>query len=356
MRPTQVTINLKALQHNLKRVRHYAPDSRVIAMVKANAYGHGMTQVVSALQEADAFGTCCLEEALVVREQCPTHPIILFEGFFDPAELALINEKQFELVIHHQWQLNCLKQAPKDATFKVWLKVDSGMRRLGFLPHEVQEAMTQLQAIPQVSQIRLMTHFANADDVENPATQVQTEIFNRTCEGFEVPRSLANSAGIVAWPATQAQWVRPGIMLYGSNPLLTGTAEHFQLQPAMTLTSQLIGMKQCKKDDLVGYGSTWRCPEDMTIGLIPIGYGDGYPRHVPNGTPVLINGAQVPLVGRVSMDLITVDLRACPQAELGDTVTLWGEGLPAETIAKHADTIAYELFCNVTPRVRRVYV
>ena len=356
-RATQAFINLRALQHNLKCVRGLAPKSKVMAIIKADAYGHGITRIARALRDVDGFGVARLDEAIVLREAGVTKPITLLEGFLDAAELPLICQHKLAVVIHHVTQLEILEHATLTDPLSVWLKVDSGMHRLGFAPGEVKAVWARLAHCENVAQpMRLMTHFASADDKQDELTLRQVDCFAQTVSGIEAERSLANSAAIMGWPQTHADWVRPGLMLYGVSPFLNSSAQQDGLRPVMTLSSKLIAINSLKKGDAVGYGASWVCPEDMRVGVAAIGYGDGYPRHAESGTPVLVNGQRVPLVGRVSMDMICLDLRSQPEAHVGDPVILWGDGLPVEEVAQHAATIPYELLCGVARRVKSVTV
>ena len=359
-RAAQATINTSALTHNLQRVRDAAPRSRVLAVIKANGYGHGIECVAKALAEADALGVASLEEALQLRDAGIKSTIVLLEGMFEAAELGRIQLHQLQVVIHAQYQIDMLnalaEKNPTGIKLTVWLKIDTGMHRLGFDPSQAGQVLQQLQANRLVSDIIAMTHLANADDLSDDTTPRQLLTFENTIGDTRLPQSIANSAGILGWPQSQADIVRPGIMLYGVNPFIDGAAADYQLQPVMTLRSRLIAVNRFNKGDKVGYGGSWQCPEEMRVGVVAIGYGDGYPRHAPNGTPVLLNGQRVPLVGRVSMDMLTVDLRSQPNAQVGDEVVLWGDGLPVEQIASQAGTIAYELLCGVTQRVRFVEV
>ena len=355
-RAAQAIINTAALKHNLQRVRDAAPDTRVMAVVKANGYGHGITRVAKALQDADAFGVASMEEALQVKDAGIQKPIILLEGMFEASEVNAMQQHRFQPVLHSQYQIDMLfelaKKNPHGIKISVWLKLDTGMNRLGFDEERLTSAYTQLLNNPIVSDVGLMTHLANADDIEDSTTTTQIQHFEKVASRIEGRQSIANSAGILGWPASHKDTVRPGIMLYGVNPFVTGTAADHQLQPVMTFKSSLIAVNKCQQGERVGYGGEWQCPEDMPVGVVAIGYGDGYPRHAPEGTPVLVNGMRVPLIGRVSMDMITVDLRQQPDAAVNDEVVLWGDGLPVEEIAKHAGTIAYELLCGVTARVK----
>jgi alanine racemase len=358
-RATYAVIDTAALQHNLQLAHQAAPDSKIMAIIKADAYGHGMIQAANALAAADSFGVACLEEALCLREARVDKPIVLLEGFTRADELKAIAQHGFECVIHHSHQIDALAQVDSDP-IALWLKIDTGMHRLGFRPEQALAAYRQLSQLSCAGPIRLMTHLANADDREDPATDGQLDLFaNVTGQlppaAAALERSVANSAGVLGWPGSHAQWNRPGIMLYGVSPFNRGVGTDLGLKPVMSVHSEIIAINQHRRGDRVGYGGTWQCPEDMTVGVVAMGYGDGYPRHAPTGTPVLINGRRVPLVGRVSMDMITVDLRDQPQVDIGEPVQLWGAELPVEEVAHAADTIAYELLCGLTQRVRYRY-
>jgi alanine racemase len=353
-RPARAILDVNALKHNLVRVRTYAPRSKVMAVIKANAYGHGLLWAARTLEEADALAVASIDEAAQLRGVGVSKPICLLEGSFSADELPRISNYGFEPALHHESQLQALEGAQLIRPVDVWLKVDTGMHRLGFAPETVENVIDRLRRCPNVRGIRIMSHLANADDTADPMTSQQLERFMPIVKRHESEASLANSAGIVAWSTTHLDWVRPGIMLYGVSPLLGSTAESLGLKPVMTLETRLIAVQKHPKDAPIGYGGAYRCPEDMPIGVAAIGYGDGYPRHAPIGTPVLVNGKRVPLIGRVSMDMITLDLRTQPEARVGDRVVLWGKGLPVEEIATLAGTIGYELLCHVADRIPRV--
>lgn len=355
-RPARAFLDARALRHNLERARQSAPNARIMAVVKANAYGHGLRWVARTLSGAiDAFGVSCAEEGVVLREADLAHPICLFEGFFGADELPLLARYRLEPAIHHEHQLEILESANDLASpLSAWLKVDTGMHRLGFPLEEAPEALVRLKTCPAVAEVRLMSHLANADNKFDTTTQDQIDRFLKLVDGLGLEKSIANSAGILAWPTSHLDWVRPGIMLYGVSPLMGFRADDLDLQPVMTLATELISVSVRRKGEAVGYGGDWRCPETMPVGVAAIGYGDGYPRHAPPGTPVLLNGRRVPLIGRVSMDMITLDLRTQPQARVGDPVVLWGPGLPVEEVAAGAGTIGYELLCHVAKRIQRV--
>ncbi len=359
-RPAEVVINLSALRHNFSRIRTLAPDSRIMAIVKADAYGHGLARIARTLKEADAFGVACLEEAQELRQAGIDQPIILLEGPYAVDELSDIKQLQLDIVVHDLSQVEMLEQHQltehlDNKPFSIWLKVDTGMHRLGFSPESANAAFARLKQISGVDDIRLMTHLARANDRQNQMTQEQIQCFNQLQELMSSEKTIANSAGIIAFPEAHVDWVRPGIMLYGVSPFQDSFGPDEGLQPVMTLQSKLITVRQLKAGEPVGYGATWRCPEDMSVGVVAAGYGDGYPRHAPSGTPVLVNGKRVELIGRASMDMLTVDLRTQPQAKAGDPVILWGEGLPVEEVAKHADTISYEVLCGVHKRLKFNY-
>lgn len=360
-RATRAVIDLAALQHNLQVSRHAAPHSKQMAIIKAHAYGHGMVRIAQALErDADAFGVALIEEAIPLREAGISKPILLLEGINSERDLTLVRAYRLDCVVHHESQLRML-EAARGEPITIWLKIDTGMHRLGFKPQVARSVYQRLQNTEVVTQpIYLMTHLANADDRDDDFTEQQLKDFYETiqfsdAEASNIPCSIANSAGVLGWPASHADWVRPGIMLYGVSPFVVGMGSDYELKPVMTLQSELIAVNQLKKGDRVGYGGSWTCPEDMPIGVVAIGYGDGYPRHAQSGTPVLINGIRSHLAGRVSMDMITVDLRKQPNAQPGDPVILWGEGLLVEEVADYAGTIAYELLCSVTNRVLYEY-
>ncbi len=358
-RPTHALIDLAALQHNLQQARCAAPQQRLMAVIKANAYGHGCLPVAQALERggADALAVACIEEALPLRAAHIRLPIVLLEGFFHADELPLIAQQHLQIVLHSPQQLEILQHSRLPRPISLWLKFDSGMHRLGFSAGELQTAWQRLKAMPEkVAQIGLLTHLACADERDNAATAQQCQRFYQTIQGWRAQCSLANSAGILGWQVSHADWGRPGIMLYGASPFAhsIGTAEG--LKPVMQLRSALISIKHYQAGDALGYGATWQCPQNMPVGIVAIGYGDGYPRHAPSGTPLWLNGQRVPLVGRVSMDMLAVDLRQQPQARVGDRVELWGEHIAVDEVARQANTIAYELLCHVTQRVGRVYI
>lgn len=354
---TRAVIHLSACRHNLSIAKKSAPDSKCIAIIKANAYGHGMVNIAKALSEADVFGVARINEAIQLREADITAPILLLEGFSSEYELTLVRKYRLDSVIHNENQLQLLEQSTSEA-ITVFLKIDSGMHRLGFNADDVKTVIQRLEKCTSVHYpVTFMTHLANADDKHDDKTLKQIETFFQSSEKLSTAEiSIANSAGILGWPQTHSSWVRPGIMLYGVSPFLNGRASEHNLVPVMTLSSQLIAVKQLKKGDTIGYGGTYVCEKDMTIGIVACGYGDGYPRHAKTGTPVLVNNKRCSILGRVSMDMICVDLSEQESAQVNDPVVLWGEGLAVEEIAESAGTIAYELLCGVTTRVEFKYV
>ncbi|MBA6337920.1 alanine racemase [Colwellia sp. BRX8-7] len=377
-------INLSALKHNLAQIKSLAPTAKVLAVLKANAYGHGLERIAHALFSeqakinehghssitADAIAVARIDEALALRSSGITQPIVLLEGFFNAKDLAILAVNNLQTVIHNHQQLDALLSATLPSPLKVWLKIDTGMHRLGINPEEFSHFYQQLTDSVNVQKnIVLMSHLGCADDKSNQATRQQISLFEKVTSGCNEERTLANSAGICAWPASHYQWLRPGLLLYGISPLpfetsaanLSTCAPESALHnkditldvlPVMTLKSSLIAVRELAAGESVGYGNAWTSEQKTIIGVVAIGYGDGYPRHAKNGTPVLVNGRRVPLVGRVSMDMITVDLGINAQEQVGDVVTLWGEQLSVAEIALCATTIPYELLCNITRRVQ----
>jgi alanine racemase len=355
MRPAKALVSVSALQHNFKQVRNYAPLAQVLAVIKANGYGHGLVWTARHLPEADGFAVASVEDGRQLREAGIQKTIVLLEGFFHADELPVMAQLKLDSVVHHWSQLWDLEHVTGlSEPINVWAKIDTGMHRIGFAPEATSEVVQRLKVCMNSGRVRVLSHFPTADNRFDAQTPEQTALFDRLTHNLNIERSLANSAGIVNWPSSHYEWVRPGIMLYGVTPMIGQTAAELGLQPVMTLTSELISVNTRKKGDTIGYGTDWVCPEDMPVGVVAIGYGDGYPRHAPPGTPVLLNGERVPIIGRVSMDMVTVDLRGQPEARVGDPVVLWGEGLPVEEIAQRSGTIAYELLCCVTGRVPRI--
>ncbi len=349
-------IDHDALRANLALVRRHAPASRIWAVVKADAYGHGLLEVAATLSQADGLAVARVEEGVRLREAGLGLPILVLEGAIFPGEVEVAARHRLELALHQEEQVALLEQSRAHPPLRVWIKVDTGMHRLGVQPEAVPALIDRLARCSRlVGPPGLMTHLANADCPEDGLTLRQCERLRALAPPGAL-LSIGNSAGILAFPAARTDWVRPGIMLYGSSPFARPTAAELGLRPVMTLQTRLIAIKPLRRGDAVGYAGTWVCPEDMAIGVAGIGYGDGYPRHAPSGTPVLVAGRRAPLVGRVSMDMISIDLRGLPDVKLGDPVTLWGKGISVDEIAASAGTISYELLCRVTPRVRREHL
>ena len=324
-----------------------------MAVIKANAYGHGLLRMARSLSDADAFAVARTDEGLALRQSGIAQRIAVLQGFFNGDELKAHAEAGLEPVIHSDWQVDLLESVPLPAPLAVWLKLDTGMHRLGVLPSEFHTLLDRLQRCPQVQQpIPLMSHLANADAVNDGFTTHQLNLFRDITQAVASESSLANSAGLFAWEDARREWVRPGISLYGVSPFPDRTGLDEDLEPVMTFRSRLISIKEVPAGTPVGYGGDWICPHPTRLGVVAVGYGDGYPRRAVSGTPVLIRNQRVPLAGRVSMDMITLNLNGCPEAHPGDLVTLWGKGLPVEEIAHKAGTIPYDLLCGITQRVR----
>jgi alanine racemase len=347
-RPIRATISAGALAHNLRVARAHAGEAKIWAVVKANAYGHGLERAARALEAADGFAVLDFQEAARLRLARVAKPILMLEGPFQPQDVALLAEFALTPVIHHPRQVEMLRRAPA-AALDVYVKVNSGMNRLGFGVDTLRASVGALREMPNVRSVTLMTHFADADGASGVRGQMAW--FQEMTKDFSGPRSLANSAALLRFPESCADWVRPGIMLYGGSPFSDQSAEALGLKPAMTLTSELIATQQLQAGEKIGYGFSYEAAGEMTIGIVACGYADGYPRHAPTGTPVLVNGRRTRIVGRVSMDMMTVDITGLDGAAAGSPVTLWGEGLPADEVAAHAGTLSYELLCALAPRV-----
>lgn len=348
-------IDCVALRHNLGVVRSTAPGSKVLAVVKANAYGHGIVPVAQALLAADAFGVARLKEAVALREAGIGQPIVLLEGVFSHADLDVAAQLNFEIVVHSFTQLLALESWAGARRLSVWCKIDTGMNRLGFRMDEFAAAWSRLRAGAHVQQLRVMTHLADADARDQTRTPQQLARFDALVRDLNVERSIGNSAGLVAWPETRVEWVRPGLMLYGMSPFADAVAADLDLRPAMTLVTPLIAVRSVRAGEEVGYGGVWRAARDTRVGIAAVGYGDGYPRHARIGTPVWAGGQIRPLIGRVSMDMIAIDLGMDSALDSGEPVILWGQPLPAERVASCADTIPYELVCGISQRVAMRY-
>ena len=354
MRPARALIDLQALRHNYQLAREVT-GAKALAVIKADAYGHGAVQCAQALEaEADGFAVACIEEALELRAAGIRAPVLLLEGFFEADELPLIVENDLWCVVHSLWQLDAVEQASLSKPIHVWLKLDSGMHRVGLHPSDYQAAYQRLQASANVSKIVLMSHLARADELDSVRSVEQVAIFLGARAALTAEISLRNSPSVLGWPKVPSDWVRPGLMLYGTTPFEEPHAVAARLQPVMTLESKVICVRELPAGEPVGYGAKFITPKPMRIGVVAMGYADGYPRQAPTGTPVLVDGVRSQLLGRVSMDMLCIDLTDVPQAGLGSTVELWGKNILASEVAAQADTIPYQIFCNLK-RVPRVY-
>jgi len=350
-RGTFASISPAALRHNLTMVRALAADARVMAVVKADFYGHGLERCLPALAEAEMLAVATMDEARAIRTLAPRLPILLLEGITSAEELEMVDSLNLEMVVHHRAQLDWIEARGRVAGPRIWLKLDSGMHRLGFPLADARAIHARLLALDDVDQVVLMTHFACAEQAGHPLNQRQIDRFDAAVGALAGPQCLANSAALVNLPQTRRDWVRAGLLLFGVSPIAGRPGPALGLRPGMTLETRLIAVNEVPAGDTVGYGARFTAPRDMRIGVAAIGYGDGYPRNMPDGAPVLVNGREHRLAGRVSMDMITIDLAGQARAGVGDPVVLWGRGLPVERVAEAAGTIAYELLCRVTRRV-----
>ncbi len=348
-RPIRASIDLAALRSNLAVARRAAGTAGILAVVKANAYGHGLRRVLSALEAADGVAMVELDWALGARESGYRKPIVMLGGFYERRDVPLLSQARLTAVVHDAEQIRMLESEPVERPIDVFLKVNSGMNRLGFELKEIDQVVDRLRRSNKAGSVILMTHFANADDAVGVDWQLQA--FCNAIAGFGLPFSAANSAALLRYPQARGDWVRPGIMLYGSSPFPEVQAEALGLRPVMTLETRVIGVQRLKPGDRVGYGGTYTARAPMRVGVIACGYADGYSRHAPSGTPVLVDGQRTTSVGRVSMDLICVDLTGLPQAGVGSRVVLWGEGLSVDEVAASSNTVSYELLCALNARV-----
>ncbi len=359
IRLPRALIDTAALRHNLGTIRAYAPGSKVMAVIKANAYGHGLVSTALALADADSFAVARLEEGIALRSAGVRAPIVLLEGVFSAEQMAEAAHHRFELVVHDPLQIKLLEGHRDARRFVVWIKMDTGMNRLGFRPEAFAPALARLRnlTVPTL-ELRAMTHLARADELNEAMTGTQVEVFEKTLAGAadlvgpkRLPTSIGNSAGALGWPRAHGDWVRPGLALYGVSPFGGEVAAKYGLKPVMTLETTVLTVREVKRGETVGYAGAWRAERDSAIAILAAGYGDGLSRQLANGTPVLIAGEKYPLVGRVSMDMIAVDVTGAPKVTAGSRAIIWGEGLPVEEIATHAGTIPYELLCGVSQRV-----
>ncbi|MBL4673863.1 MAG: alanine racemase [Arenicella sp.] len=355
-RAAYVVIDSAAIEHNLKRVTELVPSAKVMAVIKADGYGHGMEVAAKALANADEFAVSSLDDVARLRSQGFDKPITMLSATFDVDDLNIMSAQKVRPVIYDLAQLAIIAELSETAELDLWLKIDTGMGRLGLCIDDAHLMAARLLSQAGVNSVSAMTHLANADDPDHPNNQRQIKSFLKFAEPYNFSQlSIMNSAGTVAFRQQANSMVRPGLILYGVSPQLGGSAQSLDLRPAMTLKSKLISVKRLPVGSPIGYGSRYVLDADSRIGVISCGYADGYPRHAPSGTPVLVNGLYVPLIGRVSMDLITVDLGEV-RAEVGDDVILWGADNPVEVIAEMSGTIAYELICGITPRVERLVI
>ncbi|MNF60134.1 Alanine racemase [compost metagenome] len=347
MRPARALIDLQALRHNYQLARELS-GAKALAVIKADAYGHGAVRCAQALEaEADGFAVACIEEALELRAAGIKAPVLLLEGFFEADELPLIIEHDFWCVVHSLWQLEAIEQARLSKPLTVWLKMDSGMHRVGLHPKDYQTAYQRLLASGKVAKIVLMSHFARADELGCQSSAEQVAVFEAARKGISAQVSLRNSPAVLGWPDIPSDWVRPGIMLYGATPFEEEQSQAARLQPVMTLESKVISVRELPAGEAVGYGAKFVTQRPSRIGVVAMGYADGYPRLAPTGTPVLVAGQRSQLVGRVSMDMLCIDLTDVPQAGLGSPVELWGKNILASDVAIKAGTIPYQIFCNL---------
>lgn len=349
MRPILATIHLDALRHNLGVAKSLAPHSKVMAIIKANGYGHGFLAAAQGLNAADGFAVLELDKAIALREAGFKQVILLLEGVFAADELQTAERHDLSLVIHSMQQLELLEQAQLSRPLSVFLKINTGMNRLGFVPKQVPRACERLAHSANVGEIILMTHFATADEAQGIATAFA--LFEQATTGLHHPKSLANSAAILRYPHTHADWVRPGIMLYGASPVSGTTAATFGLRPGMSLTSEIIAIQYLQAGESVGYGQRYTATQATRIGIVACGYADGYPRHAPSGTPIAVAGQMTQTLGRVSMDMLFADLTRISEAEIGSQVELWGAQVPVDAVAEASGTVGYELLCAIAPRV-----
>lgn len=362
MRPTKALVRLGAILHNLETAYRYAPGSKIMAVIKANAYGHGAVEVARALQSYNAsavpaFAVAFFDEAVQLRDAGISRPILVLQGTTSEANIIEASEKDFWLVLNNPLQVDRVLRSDTKRRLRVWIKIDTGMHRLGLDEADLENTLQALRALPNVqNEMVLCTHLACADELNNPLTRQQVERLRSCAAKFKLPMSIANSAGIMAWPESHADWNRPGYMLYGNSPMGTYGGNSKDLVAAMTMSSQVMAIRDISAGEGIGYGHDWVAGKRSKIGVISIGYADGYPRHAGNGTPVLVNGQRVPLAGRVSMDMLSIDLTGLDHVKIGDPVELWGESLSVDEVASFAGTIGYEILGGLTGRVPITYL
>jgi alanine racemase len=349
MRPLLATVHLDALRHNLRIAKLCAPQSKIMAVVKANAYGHDLSYAARGLADADGFAVLGLNEALVLRAKGYRQTLLLLEGVFTADELEKAAQNHIALVVHSTVQVGMLEYATLSRPVSIFLKMNTGMNRLGFTPTEYEGMLSRLQACQNISDITLMTHFATADEPEGIAEQLA--LFKAATADMDYPSSLANSAAVLRHPESHTDWVRPGIMLYGASPVLGTHPDLFNLEPAMTLASEIIAVQNLTPGQSVGYGKKFTAEQKTRVGVVACGYADGYPRHAPTGTPAAVAGKLTRTLGRVSMDMLCVDITDISEAEIGSPVELWGKLVSVDEVAESAGTVGYELLCALSPRV-----
>lgn len=357
-RSARITVHPEALQHNLNRAKQLAPNSNLLAVIKANAYGHNSVDTAGILHDiAHGFAVACVPEAVVLREAGIDKPITILQGFQNDQDLRIAEQLDLRVTVHDDNQLRLLENysAKTSQGFKLNIKIDSGMHRLGFHPDRAESIHHKLSAVSQVNpdELIMMTHFSSADELDNDCTNNQIDVFNKACVNIKAPKSIANSAGVLGWQASHTDWVRPGIMLYGSSPFANKTRDELDLKAAMTFEAPVISVHDLKKGDCIGYAQSWSCSKDMRVAVVACGYADGYPRHASSHTPVWLNGQETELLGRVSMDMIVVDVDTNKYdtykenpVKVGDIAELWGKNISADRVATAAETIAYEILCN----------
>ncbi|MBD2815529.1 alanine racemase [Xenorhabdus sp. Flor] len=348
-RPILATIHLDAFRHNLAIIRQKVGNSKIWSVVKANAYGHGLDRIWQSLKQTDGFALLDMNEATYLREQGWQGPILLLEGFFKVEDLQIINQYDLTTTVHSHWQLKAIKEAELDKSIDIYLKFNSGMNRLGFTPDEYPQIVSMANGIKNINSVTLMTHFANSDN--EIGVDGQFTVVNRLNMN-SLPHCLANSGAVLWHPQTHGDWVRPGIILYGASP--SGKWRDIAdvgLRPAMSLKSEIIAVHDLPKGEKIGYGSRYTTQYVTRVGTVACGYADGYPRHAPTGTPIIVDGIRTRLLGAISMDMMSVDLTPCPLATIGSSVELWGEKLPVDEVAEAAGTIGYELLCALARRV-----
>ncbi len=358
IRSAYAVIRLEHLTHNLNTLRKFAPQSKIMAVVKADAYGHGLVEAARALHQADAFAVACANEALALRSAGILHPIVCLQGFADSQQLQQIADANVQAVIHSDYQIKLLGGSKLKQPIQAWLKIDTGMSRLGVAPQEAAKVYQQILDTERVAKIRLMTHFANADLLDEKTTQRQLQLFEQACKDMpDGEKSAANSAATLAFSNSHYDWVRPGLALYGISPFQSGHSQPdtSDLLPAMSLHAPIISIKNCSKGDRIGYGGTYTCPQDMRVAVAALGYADGYPRSLNETVHISIDGKHAPIVGNVSMDMITIDVNEI-EADIGDEVEFWGMDISVTDVARAANTISYELLCGIAQRVKRQYI